>query len=509
MAVETGLRRPAQEKPSGTSSRPRLMKRLSILILVFVYVPMALAFSLLTRAYEADDETAHLQNIEHIVRHHSLPRIAVANGLESHQPPLYYLVAAGWQELLGIRAFTPVVVGASSAKTTFGSIGLKQNRLLYSTHYSSSQHRDAVHVHELRLLSIPFGLATVLFTYAAAKVIGLRERLALASGLFVAFLPKNLVASMTITNDALVVPLCALALLLYLLSERALAQKRLFHRRLHLVAMGATLGAAVITKLNSLPIAVVLLVLAALPSQSGLRRSLSRPWVAQGEPTPNVDADESLRHNPVSAIGAGLNARLILDVVLALVGFFAVSGWWFLRNHHLYGQYLATKASERYLGAWFLHPVPWNSHLFFHVFPHALLTSSWYNQPNFGLPLWMNQTLAVAVVLSLVVGLWAILRERQWFSRIFDLLSRLSFLGCSAAGIAAMLLIIKTNSIGDMRDALVAISAFAIAITVGSARAFGRISPRLEMIGVGLWPVALLGLDFYVLIRFLIPLGGL
>jgi hypothetical protein len=29
------------------------------------------------------------------------------------------------------------------------------------------------------------------------------------------------------------------------------------------------------------------------------------------------------------------------------------------------------------------------------------------------------------------------------------------------------------------------------------------------MIGVGLWPVALLGLDFYVLIRFLIPLGGL
>jgi hypothetical protein len=142
-----------------------------------VYLPMALTYSLLTRAYEADDEPAHVQNIEFIVGHDALPRIAVANGLESHQPPLYYLLEAGWQDVLGIPAFTPHVVLAKFEGFHFDS-------LLYAHDYTPSERADAVHVHELRLLSVLFGLGTVLLTYAAAKIIGMRELWALACGPF-------------------------------------------------------------------------------------------------------------------------------------------------------------------------------------------------------------------------------------------------------------------------------------------------------------------------------------
>jgi len=462
--------------PTGRSSR-QLSTRLSLLLLAVVYLSMALTFSSLTRVYEADDEPAHVQNIEYIVGHHALPRIGVANGLESHQPPLYYVLEAAWQDVLRIHAFTPVVV---PAKTEPNSTAF--NRLLYSTHYTPSQHADAVRVHELRILSVLLGLGTVLLTYAAARIIGTRELLALSCGLVVALWPKALVAFSSVTNDALVILLCTLAIVLFLLSERARAEERFRHRRMHLFAMGLVLGAAAITKLNSLPVAVVLFALATVPLLAGSRR----------------------RHK-----GSRAQVRLVLDVTLAVLGFFAVSGWWFIRNHDLYGQFLATRASEQYLSVFLLHPVPWNPDLIFRTFPRVLLWYSWYNQPNLGLPLRMNQALAVLGLPCLVVGAWVVVRHRAWISRSLTPLSAIALPGSIAGGLAALLIIIKTNSIGDTRDAFVALTAIAIVLTVGSSWLFSRIGPRLELVGVSLWPVVFLSLDVYVLIRFLIPLGGL
>ena len=337
-------------------------------------------------------------------------------------------------------------------------------------------------MHELRLLSVVFGLGTVLLTYAAAKVTGMREVWALSSGLFVALYPKNLIASSSVTNDALMIPLCALALVFFLLSERASLQGRFGHRRIHLAAMGLVLGAATITKLNSLVVAVILLVLAAIPALVGLRRASAGSREARGS---------------------------FLDVGLAVIGFFAVSGWWFVRNHHLYGQFLGTNASELYLRHSLLIPAPWSQHLVFGVFPSTVLDFSWYTQPNFFLPLRMNQALAVLAVPCLLIGAWAMVWRRRWVSHTLIPLSAVSFLTCIVDGFVAVLIIIKDTSIGDMRDALFALSAFAIVITVGSARIFSRVSPRLELVGVSVWPVVLLALDLYVFVRFLIPLGGL
>jgi hypothetical protein len=77
--------------PETTSDRrPRRLKptEVSLVVLVVVYLILALTFSLRTRAFEADDEQAHVQYVEYIVRHDAIPHISRANLQESHQPPL-------------------------------------------------------------------------------------------------------------------------------------------------------------------------------------------------------------------------------------------------------------------------------------------------------------------------------------------------------------------------------------------------------------------------------------
>jgi hypothetical protein len=453
-------------------------------ILVLAYVPLALTFSLLTRAYEGDDEGAHTQYIEYIVRHDSIPHINIATSAESQEPPLYYLVAAGWQHLLGIPAFTPHIVLAKS---------LGPNKLILNHNYNAIQHRDAVYLHELRLLSILLGLGTVLLTYASAKIVGLRESMALSSALFVALLPRELVVSSEVTNDALIIPVCALALVFFLLSERARNEERLRHRRIYLACMGLTLGAAAATKFTSLPLAGALLLLAFVPSFKVAHRvfgmsSVNRP--AGGTPR------------------LALDVRLLVDGVIAVIAFFAASGWWFIRNKSLYGQFLATKSSEKSLG-FLAHPVPWSTHIFFGQLPHVLFETTWYAQLYLMLPRWTNWVLAVLGLLCLAVGAWVILASPHWLSSRLALLSGLALLGCILGGLAAEVIHIKTTSIGDARLAFSCLTALAIVLVVGSVRLVSGINSRLMLVGLCAWPTIFLALDLYVLVHFLIPLGGL
>ena len=496
------------------SQSSHLNTRISVVVLVVVYLLLALTFSLLTRAYEDDDEQAHTQYIEYVVRNDSIPHISTVNLQESHQPPLYYLLAAGWQELLHIPAFTPVVVREHNKDPFI------PNRLMLSHDYTATQHREAVYLHELRLLSVLFGLGTVLLTYAGAKVIGMRESVALAAGLFVALLPRELVVSTSVTNDALVIPLCAAALVLYLLAERARVAKRLGHRRLYIFGMGLALGAAATTKFNSLPLAAVLLLLTFVPSIRLPHRPSNQLALSTQPPPGRLESDAVSGSEEImtGASNSPLNGkvrqppvdlRMLIDAGIAVAGFFAVSGWWFVRNKHLYGQFLATKASENYLLAFFLHPVPWNAHLLFRVFPQTFFISMWYSQPNLFLPTWANQVLAVFGLLCLATGVWIFLARRQWVAQGLSRLSALAILGCVASGPVAVLVTIKSTSIGDARVAFIGLSAFALVAVVSASRLARLTNPRLERIGLMAWPTVLLAADLYVIVHILVPLGGL
>jgi hypothetical protein len=457
--------------------------RVSILLLVVAYLPLALTFSFLTPAFEGDDEGAHTQYIEYIMSHGSIPRIGVASS-ESQQPPLYYLLAAGWQHLLAIPAFTPQF---SIAKN------LGPNDWTVSRSRTPAEHQEAVYVHELRLLSILLGLGTVLLAYAAAKVIKLRELVCLACGLFVALLPRELVVSSNVTNDALATPLCALALVLFLLSESARHEERFRHRRVDLGFMGLTLGLAAATKFTTLPIAGILLLLAALPSVRLGHRALPRS---------SVNVRETSKSFVI------FDGRRLVDAVIAAVGFLAASGWWFVRNKELYGQFLASNSSEKSLGV-FAYPVPWTAHLFFVELPRVLWQSTWYAQLLLELPNYMNDVLALLAVVCLVVGAWVVLARPMQMSVGLQGLSGVALLGCMVGGLVTEVFHIKTTSIGDSRLAFVCLTASAVVLIAGSTRIASRINIRLWPVGLFAWPVIFLLLDVYVLLRFLIPLGGL
>ena len=132
--------------------------------------------------------------------------------------------------------------------------------LWFSHVYTPEQRLDALAVHKLRLISVLFGLGTVVLTYVAGGLVcGQRELAASAAG-FVAFLPKFNVVSAVFTNDSLVIMLCSLGLVLTLAYRRIPHEKTKAPAKMALaICLGMTAGAALITKLNSLPVFAVLL----------------------------------------------------------------------------------------------------------------------------------------------------------------------------------------------------------------------------------------------------------
>jgi hypothetical protein len=188
-----------------------------------------------------------------------------------------------------------------------------------------------------------------------------------------------------------------------------------------------------------------------------------------------------------------------------------VSGWWFIRNKALYGQFLASSKSEGYLKAFVgdAHPVAWSTHLLLHEVPQVFFQTTWYGQPNLSLPTPVNVILAAVGVLCLIVGSWVLVTRKKVESLRIPLLSGVALLGCILGGLIAVIINIKTTSIGDARVAFVGLAAFALVLVLGSTRLFEWINPRLAQTGIWAWPVVLLALDAYVIVRFLIPLGGL
>lgn len=440
-----------------------------------VYLPLALCYSLMTRAWEANDELDHATYVEYIVRHGSLPLISAANGHESHQPPLYYLLAAGWQKLLDIPAFTP----SATPNPRLDAQAAVTDRFLELLHnYTPVQHHDAIYLHELRLLSVLLGLATVLLSYGCARLVFARKPAAVAAALTVALVPKQLVVDSAVTNDSLVITLCAAGLYLFLLSERARRHGGRSQRRWLMLGLGMTLGLAAITKYTSGPLIVLLVVLTALPAWRRRR-------------------------------------RLVIDTGIALAGLAATSLWWFIRDKVVYGQFLATKATMTYLRAWLpplIVPVSWtNLNRFFVFVPSNLYRSTWYDGGwnQYVLPKWLNMAvwaLAAVSVISAALALWG--RRpggRPWAGA--GPLAIAGVVGSIFAGIAAVVIIAQTTTQAEGRVAFAGLVGFALLLVMGLD--FGRNTPVWARVAVFGWPVVLLALNGYVFYEYLVPLRGL
>jgi len=464
---------------------------LALVGIVLAYLAVTLTFSFLTRAGESNGELDHVVYVEHLLRDNAIPRISADNGHESHQPPLYYLVTAAWQKLLGIHTFELVLGPAPTSRP-----GVPPLKLSHT--YTKDQLQGVRDVHQLRLLSVLFGLGTVLLTFAAARLATGRDGIALAASLAVALWPKEVVVSSAVTNDSLVILLSSLALVVLLLWLRVGTSDGV-RSRLFAVDLGLVLGAAILTKFNALPLLPVALA---------------------------VILGVAFRHRGRERIGQ------LIDALLVIIGCLAVCGWWLLRNNHLYGDYFAVKASNAYLRSWLpglISPVSWfNTNRMLHYVPSHLLRSVWYDGGwnQFMLPGWLNKVLTALAAYAVV--LFAVAAARR-YQRLARPAATAALAGAALAGVVAVMGVAKDSLQAEGRIAFVGLAAFATILVAGASQAGPLIVRRLragiasapdgsselapppaaELVGLLVWPAVFLAIDLYVFFHFVWPTRGL
>jgi hypothetical protein len=411
------------------------------------YLVVAGLFSLLTPAWENNDEADHVRYVEYIVAHGGPPHIGLQHGIESHQPPLYYYVEAGWQELLGIASFTPKLdpPGGPPLPPTA--------RVFEVSHAYTAVQRDNAHtVHLLRLISLGCGLATVLAAVWTGWLLTARRRYAVGVGLTVALWPKFVVVTSAVTNMALAIALCACAVPVLLTWRRT-------HGLRWAALGGVLLGAAASTSDAALPLAG--LGLALLCAGSVPRRD----WRSAG---------------------------------LAVGLFAAVSGWWFIHNAVVYGDPLATAAANGYLAsdpglaglirqpATLSPAVVWSG---LKILAHSTWYDGGWNQLQ--LPHWLDYLVLMLAAASLAASARVRLR------------GGLVIVTSAVASVVAWLLILRDTTQAEGRYILVGILAWAALLVAGA----DRLTSVRAQIGAFVWPAIFFGLDIYVLATWLVPYG--
>jgi len=153
-----------------------------LLLILLLGFSLRATGSILFPLWSGPEELSHFFHIQFIAENGKLPAFPfnqqILTGIEKetiYQPPLYYMAAA-----------------------PFYLLGAGQS--------------DFIIVHLLRLLSVVFGTACIALTYLIAKKLSFSKTVCIASALFIALLPTNVVVSSTIDNSALSWVFCLAAI---------------------------------------------------------------------------------------------------------------------------------------------------------------------------------------------------------------------------------------------------------------------------------------------------------
>jgi hypothetical protein len=283
---------------AGAASGRRANVVLVGVMVAFIALASLIAFR--TPAYESADEPSHVQNIETLVSGHWYGMNSKCEwtpygevnctGAEAHQAPLYYLILAGWQKVIGLSVHPPY-----QGKANYP--GLPKE---FFVHHTAADLRFLLW---LRLPNVIFGALTVLATFFALRLIAKDPWTPVVAASIVAFLPRFIFLSAFVTNDNLVNLLGAILVFVTLKFVQAPTGWRM-------ASVGAVLGLLVTAKLSALPVAIVL---------------VASTWLVPG-----------WKHRS-KLFGVGALTAL------------GVSGWYLIQNTVRYGDPLARAASARYL----------------------------------------------------------------------------------------------------------------------------------------------------------------
>lgn len=291
-------------------------------------IALGVSYSIVTPLFESPDEVWHYAYVREIATRRGLPvmqaSVEQAWAQEGTQAPLYYLLGApllAWmdaRQLEELPAPNPFArIGEPRAATNDN-----RNAFFHTPDENFPWRATALAAHLLRFCSVALSALTVAFTFALARTVFPTPRaLPLVAASFVATLPQFLFIGSSINNDNLATLLATVTL--WQLAQAW--QRGMTWRRA--VQLGALVGAALLTKFNTLtlvPLTLLVIVLLALPR---------RAW-------------------RVAVTHAGV---FLLVVALS-------AGWWYARNLALYGdlsglsliiQLIGERAAPMPLTRWF------------------------------------------------------------------------------------------------------------------------------------------------------------
>jgi 4-amino-4-deoxy-L-arabinose transferase-like glycosyltransferase len=390
----------------------------------------------LTPPWEANDEPFHVQNVETLVSGHWY-RISPSAGLESHQAPLYYMVLAAYQKLAKVRI--------RSLDEQFAATLPFQQRPHF-IHNAAQDGQDQRFLDFLRFPSIVFGLATIVFTFIAARFVTKDRWTPVIAAAIVAFVPRFVFLSGVINNDNLSNALggAALAAALALVCATPVDARR---RALAAAGIGLLAGTLVLTKLTAALVAPGLLMAVIFSA---------------------ADHREAFR-----------------NAVLFAAGAFAVCGWWLLQNQVRYGDPLAAAASRHNFKVLLPSIVQLASPMtrIFDQIPSGLYKSFWYTSGwnqfvwhwFWYLPFWLLAAVGIAGLIRRSGGIPPTSSKALWV--------------CVAVAIGSLAIVwvlgLQTNT-EQGRTAFVGLPAIAILIALGYERLGWRIPWRFALPVIGL-----------------------
>ena len=306
---------------------PRTERRLAAAI-VALFVLLSVTYSVVAPLLESPDESRHYPYVKHLADGYGLPVQDPANPgpweQEGSQPPLYYMVAAALTHWIDTDDMDEVRWLNPHARIGLPMELNNKNLIIHTERERFPWRGTVLAVHLIRLFSVTLGAGTVLCTRALARrLLPGRPAIALGAMALNAAIPTFAFISGSVNNDNLVTFLASLVLVLLVgLVQRGTTPWRL-------LAVGALIGLASLTKLSGL--ALIPLAFLALALRGGIEAGLlpeSAPRAMDG------DAAPCRRRAARTLVVRGV--LLIVPVVL-------IAGWWYLRNATLYGDPLGLR----------------------------------------------------------------------------------------------------------------------------------------------------------------------
>ena len=282
-----------------------------------VYVLTAAAFLLLVPPLETPDEQHHLNYVNFVSRNLVLPDQYAAEKCvigEGHQFPLYYMTGAAVVRLFDADGSVDLTDVPNKKHRLLGGDSLTVPSFRHAGVDIFKARSDRLAFYALRVLSLLFGLITIVFIYRLAKLFFEVPVWAGFAAVLAATLPQFVFISISVSNDGLSNTLAAASL--FYMAKIAVSKDSPKVWKDHL-RLGIALGLGILAKKSGLvllaPAAIVLI------RSAWLRRPARRALRALAPAAATV-------------------------VIIAIL-----TGWVFARNRVLYGEFLGSRMEMKTL----------------------------------------------------------------------------------------------------------------------------------------------------------------